>query len=348
MKSFLPERLKGVTVPAGTAWLMGACMEARGKQELWRQRKPEVLDALREQAIIQSAESSNRIEGVTVESGRLKPILLEGARPRDRSEEELVGYRKALDWVHTAFADIPVEPRTILRLHELAQGGFSAGDAGQWKERNNQIIEILPNGERKVRFVPVGAKDVPGAIEQLCLSYRDVLQQDSLPPLLAAGAFVFDFLCIHPFRDGNGRVSRLLTLLLLYQLGYEVGRYLSLERIIEQEEETYYEVLAASSAGWHEAEHDLLPWWNSFLSVLRQAYRDLEQRLDIVDSGVGKSELVRQAVLKRVGAFTLREVSEECPSASGGLVRKVLSEMKKEGLVILTGRGRGARWRRRS
>jgi len=345
MTSFHPERLSQVSIPAGTAWLMGACMEARGKQELWKHRRPELLEALRELSIVQSAESSNRIEGVVVSRDRLRPLVLGDATPMDRPEEELVGYRLALDWIHGGHREITVTPDTIQRLHALAQGGTS-GDAGRWKERDNEIIEILPNGERRIRFVPVSAAETPHAIEQLCLGYRHAIQQELLPPLLAAGALVFDLRCFHPFRDGNGRVSRLLTLLVLYQQGFEVGRYLSLERLVEESKEAYYDALAASSANWHEAAHDLVPWWNHFLSTLRRAYVELEERLDVVDTGQGKSELVRQAV-RRTNAFTLKEILKACPSVSPQLARKVLSQMKADGLLTLTSRGRGARWHRK-
>ncbi len=343
MYSFSNTVLEDQTVPVSTGWLLGICMEGKGKQELWYHKKPEVLEALRELAIVQSVESSNRIEGVTVEPKRLRPLLLEGARPIDRSEEELVGYRKALDWIHSSHQEISITPKSVARLHELAQGGFS-GDAEKWKSRNNEIIEILPNGERNVRFVPLAPSEVPSAMKQLCLGYRHVCQQDGLPPLLAVANFVFDFLCIHPFRDGNGRVSRLLTLLLLYQHGYTVGRYISLERIVEEGKETYYESLAISSRGWHECEHDLVPWWNLFLSVIKQAHTEIEKRFELVESGVGKTELVRAAVFQETGRFTMSDIAARCPSVSTQLVKKVLSDMKKRGIVSLEGRGRGARW----
>ncbi len=342
MNSFSTVALKDISIPVSIGWLLGICMEGKGKQELWYHKKPDVLKTLRELAIIQSAESSNRIEGVTVDAKRLRPILLEGVRPIDRSEEELVGYRKALDWIHSSHQEIFVSPETVQRLHELAQGGFS-GDAGKWKNRNNEIIEILPNGERRVRFIPLPPAKVPFAMEQLCLGYRDVCQQDVLPPLLAAGSFVFDFLCIHPFRDGNGRVSRLLTLLLLYQHGYDVGRYISLERIVEESKETYYEALYKSSKDWHKGRHSLFPWWNIFLSVIKQAHSELEKRLTFTE-GIGKTALVRTVVLQTTGRFTMSEIRAQCPTVSTQLVKKVLSELKKEGVIALEGRGRGARW----
>ena len=345
MNSFSPTILDDLSIPVATGWLLGICMEGKGKQELWFHKKPEILESLRQLAIIQSAESSNRIEGVTVPSKRLRPILLEGARPIDRSEEELVGYRKALDWIHSHHSRIPITPETILRLHELAQGGFS-GDAGKWKSKNNEIIELMPNGERRVRFVPVVPEQVPHTMEQLCLAYKDVWQQNRLPHLLAGATLVFDFLCIHPFRDGNGRVSRLLTLLTLYHHNFSVGQFISLERLIEEGKETYYEALALSSVGWHETKHTLIPWWNFFLSILKQAHSKLENRLELANTGIGKTALIQQVIQREPGAFSLSEIAAKCPSVSTQLIKKVLSDMRRDGLVTLEGRGRGALWQR--
>jgi len=202
-----PDKLAAATIPVATGWLLGACMEARGKQDFWIRQKPELLDVLREQAIIQSVESSNRIEGVTVASDRLRPVVLGKAKPKDRSEAELAGYRRALDWIFSRKRPVRVTPEVIKRLHALAQGG--AGDAGEWKKRDNEIIEILPTGERQVRFIPTSAKDTPKTMEALCRNYQVACDEERVPPLLVGATFVFDLLCIHPFRDGNGRVSRL-------------------------------------------------------------------------------------------------------------------------------------------
>src|ERR1022692_2850283 len=194
-----------------------------GKQHLWIGQKPEVLEVLREQAIIQSAESSNRIEGVTVAANRLRPLVIGRARPRDRSEEELAGYRAALDWIFSRKNRVAITPDVIRRLHALSQGG-SSGDAGEWKKRDNEIVEILPGGERSLRFVPVSAKKTPAAMEMLCRRYRAVGDEERVPPLLMVATFVLDLLCIHPFRDGNGRVSRLATSFLLQSQGFQVAR----------------------------------------------------------------------------------------------------------------------------
>ena len=252
-----PSKLAELAIPIGTGWLLGACMEARGKQDLWIRQKPEVLEVLREQAIIQSVESSNRIEGVTVAANRLRPLVIGRARPRDRSEEELAGYRAALDWIFSRRSPVAITPDVIRRLHALAQGG-SSGDSGEWKKRDNEIIEILPGGEHRVRFVTVSAKKTPAAIEMLCRRYRTAADEGCIPPLLIVATFVFDLLCIHPFRDGNGRVSRLTTSLLLQSHGFQVPRYMSLERLVEESKEEYYRVLKLCS---RKLSRSLWPTW---------------------------------------------------------------------------------------
>jgi Fic family protein len=306
-------------------------------------QKPEVLEVLREQAIIQSVESSNRIEGVTIPADRLRPVVLGKVKPRDRSEEELAGYRQALDWIFSRKRRVSVIPGVIQRLHAFAQGGFS-GDAGDWKQRDNEIIEILPNGERKIRFVATSAKDTPKTMDALCRNYREACEDQRIPPLLIVTTFVFDLLCIHPFRDGNGRVSRLAATLLLQAHGFQVPRYVSLERLVEQNKEDYYAVLAECSQGWHEGKNDLIPWWNYFLSVLRHAYKEFERQVESTKARPAKSDLVRQTILAQVEQFTLGDLAAQLPSASTQLIKKILAELKKQGKIRLVGRGRGARW----
>jgi Fic family protein len=318
-------------------------MEARGKQDLWIRQKPEVLDVLREQSIIQSVESSNRIEGVTVPADRLRPLVIGRAKPRDRSEEELAGYRAALDWIFSRKRAVPIAPDVLRRLHALAQGG-SSGDAGEWKKRDNEIIEILPNGERSVRFVPTSAKDTPRTVEMLCRNYHAACDEERVPPLLIVATFIFDLLCIHPFRDGNGRVSRLATSLLLQSHGFEVARYISLERLVEESKEEYYRVLQLCSERWHEGKNEIVPWWNYYLGLLRNAYQEFQRQVESVAARPAKSDLVRQTVLAQVDRFTLAEVAALFPAVSPQLVKKVLAEMKKTGKVRLVGRGRGAWW----
>jgi Fic family protein len=346
MMSFRSRRLYDFGIPAGTVWLLTDIAEAKGRQTLYAKQAPQVLKALRETALVQSVESSNRIEGVVVEPARLRPLVLGNATPHNRSEEEIQGYRRALDLIHMGARDLLITPDLLQRLHHTIQEG--AGDAGQWKRINNEIVELRPGEAPLVRFRPVTAVQTPGAIEELCLAYRHALDQERIPPLLGIACLVLDFLCIHPFRDGNGRVSRLLTLLALYQHGYEVGRYISLERLVEESREDYYEVLRQSSEGWHEGRHDLLLWLNYFLVILRRAYREFEARAGQVRSPRGaKTGLVEAAIDAFSGAFTLADLERACPGVSRDMVRRVLREFQKAGKVECLGRGPGAPWRRK-
>ena len=305
-----------------------------------------MLKALRETALVQSVESSNRIEGVVVEPARLRPLVLGNALPRNRSEEEIQGYRHAFDLIHAGAGDFPITPDLLQRLHRTIQEG--AGDAGQWKRVDNEIVELRPGGPPVVRFRPVSAAQTTGAVEELCLAYRHAVDQEHIPPLLAIGCLVLDFLCMHPFRDGNGRVSRLLTLLALYQHGYEVGRYISLERLVEESLEDYYEVLRRSSEGWHEGRHDLLPWLNYFLTILRRAYREFEARAGQMKTPRGaKTGLVEAAIDTFVGEFTLTDLERACPGVSRDMVPRVLRELQRASKVECLGRGPGAPWQRK-
>ncbi len=343
MSNLIINRIESLPMQPETVWLLGECMQARGQQEMWMRQRPEVLEALREQAMIQSAESSNRIEGVTVAANRLRPIVLGKARPLDRPEEELVGYRRALDWIFSRKRSVLLSSEVVRKLHALAQG-VASGDAGQFKSRDNEIIEIRPGGERRVRFVPTSAKDTPSAVEALCEGYLKLRGIEQVPVLPQIAACVFDLLCIHPFRDGNGRVSRLLTTFLLMQEGFSVCRYISLERLVEDRKEEYYNVLARCSVGWHEGKNEIDAWWNSFLSVLRQAYGDFAKKVENASGHPTKSDLLRRAIKDEVGPFTLSDIIAMVPAASPQLAKKVLLAMKAEGMVKITGRGRGAVW----
>jgi Fic family protein len=344
--SFRGGRLRDSVLPTSTAWLLSDIAESKGHQELYTRQSPQILEALRQAALIQSVESSNRIEGVTVEPDRLVPLVRGTARPRDRPEEEIQGYREALNLIHASAADLPVTPAVLQRLHRTCQEG--AGDAGQWKAIENDIIEYRPGEPPRVRFRPVRVADTPAAVEELCLSYRDALVQSLAPPPLVVAALVLDFLCIHPFRDGNGRVSRLLTLLALYQHDYEVGRYISLERLIEDSRDDYYEALRRSSEGWHEGRHDTLPWVNYFLTIVRRAYRLFEERAGQVRSPRGaKTALVEAAINGFPGPFGLADLEHACPGVSRDMIRQVLRRLQQADRVECLGRGRSARWRKK-
>lgn len=343
MGTFSKKFTQNLMFHPSTAWFLSQCSEARGMQEMWCKVRPEILNKLMESAIIQSTESSNRIEGVVVSKERLKPLVLKNVRPKDRSEEEILGYRKALDYIHKNFEKLEITPQVIKKLHSLAQGGMIS-DAGEWKKKNNDIVEIDRFGDRTIRFRPVSAAKTPHAIEQLCLGYNDVLSNNQLPELICVANFVLDFLCIHPFRDGNGRVSRLLTLLLLYQNGFEVGKYISLEKLIEESKEDYYRVLKEASYGWHEQDFDLLSWWNYFLGIIKSAYQELKDKVELTYGGDNQSSLIRQSVLTFERYFSISDVMNLHPSVNRELVKKVLSKMKNENIIKSTGKGRSAKW----
>jgi len=347
MMSFRGMRLQNIKLPLSIVWLMETLAESKGRQQLYKNQSPQLLESLREMALIESAESSNRIEGVTVERNRLRPLVIGNTRPRDRSEEEIVGYRMALNWIHTDYSKIPITPETCLRLHALAQAGTS-GDAGQWKTAPNDIIEIFPDGRRSVRFRPLVPESVPGAMEELCLAYRHSIDQLRVTPLLASACFVLDFLCIHPFRDGNGRISRLLTLLFSYHHGHEVGRYISLERIVEQTKEDYYEALKTSSSSWHEGIHDIIPWFTYLLSVWRKACREFEDRAERQRPQRGsKTEMVEYALGKMIGPFGIADVERLCSNVSRDTIRIVMNRWREQDKLEMLGKGRDAKWQRK-
>lgn len=344
--SFRSGRVRDLLLPPAPVWLISDIAEAKGRQALYTKQAPQVLKALREMALVQSVESSNRIEGVTVEPDRLRPLVVGNARPRDRSEQEIQGYRRGLSLIHTSSADLAITPAVLQRLHRTIQEG--ASDAGEWKRIENEIVEFRQGGPPVVRFRPVSVAETPGAVEELCRSYRHAIDQEHVAPLVAVPGLVFDFLCIHPFRDGNGRVSRLLSLLALYQHGYEVGRYISLDRLVEESRDDYYEVLRRSSEGWHQGRHDLLPWLNYFLTVLRRAYGEFEDRVGQVKTPRGaKTALVQAAIEAFPGDFTLAELERACPGVSRDMIRRVLRDLQRAGHVLCLGRGPGAPWRRK-
>jgi Fic family protein len=343
MNSFRNHRLRDLSLPTSTTWLLTDIAEAKGKQELYTRQSPQILKALRDTAIIQSAESSNRIEGVTVDRDRLRPLVLGNARPRDRSEEEVMGYRRALNEIHAKAKRIAINAATLKHLHALCQQG--SGDAGQFKRTDNDIIQLIPGQAPKIRFKCVSAKQTAAAVDELCLLYRHTLEQEQVPPLIVSAAFILDFTCIHPFRDGNGRVSRLLTLLALYQQGYEVSRYISLERLTEESKEDYYEALHRSSQRWHEGKHDLAPWLNFFLAIIRRACGEFEQRAGQIKSPRGaKSALVLDAIQRQPGEFSVADLQKECPGVSLDMIRYLLDRQRKGKKIKCLGTGRNARW----
>jgi Fic family protein len=345
MHSFAPEYLDRLTFSTAELASITALSEARGRQDLYIHQRPEVLESLRQAAIIESSESSNRLEGITAPRDRIEALVLRPTEPRDRSEQEIAGYRDALALIHESHAHMPFSVNVLLQLHQLVYR-YHPSPGGRFKPTDNRIIERSPDGAlARVRFQPTPAVETPAAIESLILRYRDATDRRRLPPLVAVPLAVLDFLCVHPFSDGNGRVGRLVTTLLLYQHGFALGRYISLERIIEESKETYYEALHASSQGWHAAAHDAHPWLRYFWGMLLRASREFEERVaSVVDGKMNKTDLVRATVLRRIGPFTSADVERDCPGVSAELVRLVMRQLRDEGVIALQGKGRGARW----
>lgn len=335
------------SVPAATSWYLTDLGEARGKQELYTHQSPQRLKVLREHALIESAVSSNRIEGVEVDKSRIATIVFGKPILRDRDEEEVRGYRQALTLIHEHGAKLPVSEETILKLHRLIRGEL--WDAGKYKEKDGDIIEKFPDGRSRVRFKTITAVDTPARMKELVELSNDAIKERKIPALLLLAAFNLDFLCIHPFRDGNGRVSRLLLLLQCYHLGFEVGRYISLERLIEQNKERYYETLEQSSRGWHEGKHDPWPYINYTLFIIKTAYREFEERLGQIQSPKGeKTSLVLHAIGRAPGPFRIAELHNECPNVSVDMIRRVMKKLRANGQIECLGRGQNAKWRKTS
>jgi Fic family protein len=332
------------TLPTRTTWHLTDLAEARGKQELFTRQSPQRLKVLREHALIESAISSNRIEGVEVDKSRVGTLIFGKPALRDRDEEEVRGYRDALKLIHESGANLPITEATIKKLHKLCRGEI--WDAGRYKEKDVDIIQTYADGRSRVRFKTVPAKQTAKAMAETVELWQRGIREKWVHPLVLAAALNLDFLCIHPFRDGNGRVSRLLFLLACYHCGIEAGRYVSLERLIEQNKERYYEVLEQSSRCWHEGKHDPWPTMNFLLFILTQACKEFEQRVGQVKAPRGaKAELVLAAIRQEPGDFRLADIERACPGVGREWIRTLLADLKAAGEVSCQGKGPAARWR---
>jgi Fic family protein len=344
MHSLTPTYLAGLRFDTLQLSTLRALGEYGGKQRLYVAQSRESLGDLRQIAVIESTESSNRLEGVVVAANRLKSLVLKNATPKSRSEQEIAGYRDALGLIHESAKQMPFSEGTILQLHSILYR-YMPQPGGHWKATNNDIIERHPDGTSRIRFRPVAAHLTPMAMTEIVERYRTALDQHLADPLVLVPLAILDFLCIHPFPDGNGRMARLLTLQLLYHFDYTVGRFISLERIFEESKESYYETLEASSQNWHDATHDISPWLDYFWGALLRAYKEFEERVGTIERGRGaKGDRVRSEILKRNVPFSISEIEEACPGVSRDMVRVVLRTMKAEGLIAPTGKGRGAKW----
>ncbi|NCD23552.1 MAG: Fic family protein [Spartobacteria bacterium] len=325
------------------SWYLSDLGKAQGLQELFARQSPQRLKALKEHAIAQSAVSSNRIEGVEIAPARVGTVVFGHSGLKNRDEEEVAGYRDALNWIHSDPSNVPVTEETILQLHRLSRG--NVWDAGRYKDKPVDIIEKLPGGGERVRFRSVSPAETPDCTRRLAALWQEQSRERDVSPLIVLAAFNLDFLCIHPFRDGNGRVSRLLLLLTAYHLGVEVGRYISLERLIEENKERYYETLQQSSQGWHEGRHNPWPYVGYLLFILKKAYDEFAERAGTTSSPKGeKTELVLEAIRRCSGPFRLVDVEKACPGVGRDWIQSLLSEWKAKGDVTCAGRGPAARW----
>ncbi len=315
--------------------------EFKGQQNLFIEQKAETLTTLLEIAKVQSTEASNKIEGIYTSDERLKLIAMDKTTPRSRDEQEIAGYRDVLTTIHENHDFIPITPSIILQLHRDLYKYSGLGFGGNYKSTDNLITEELSDGTKRVRFQPVPSWETSEATSELCKAYNEIIGKGTANPLLIIPMFVLDFLCIHPFNDGNGRMSRLITLLLLYRCNYIVGKYISIEKIIEQSKETYYEALEASSQNWHENKNDYAPFVGYMLGVIVAAYRDFETRVDVmITKGYSKPERIAEVIKQTLGQITKKEILEKCPDISDTTVQRTLNDLVKTERIIKIGGGR--------
>lgn len=315
--------------------------EMKGRQELYLSQKRLELDRLVEIAKIQSTEASNAIEGIETTEARLKQLILQKTTPRNRNEKEIAGYRDALATIHESFEYIPITPNYILQLHKiLFSHDTEANFGGCFKNSQNEISAIDEKGNKTVLFMPLSPFETPLAIENLCYTFNEAIKEGNVDPLILIPIFIHDFLCIHPFRDGNGRMSRLLTTLLLYRSGYFVGKYISLESKIAKYKDLYYDALYDSQIDWHEGKDNPLPFIKYMLMIILSAYNDFEERLSLVSEKKSATELVESAFQIKIGKLTKSDISELCPTISVSAVEKAIATLIKNGKVKKYGQGK--------
>lgn len=345
MHSLTLDYLSRITLTLEQGSMLSKIGEFKGKQELFAQQQPEVLNVLQKTAVVESSECSNRLEGITAPHKRIEALVLKASTPQNRSEQEIAGYRDALNLIHESAIHMVFSPNICLQLHSMLYR-YLPNQGGTWKMSDNEIVERNPDGSvNRVRFRAVSAATTPFAMESLTGRYQEAATQLGKEPLLLVPLAVLDFLCIHPFADGNGRTARLITLMMLYHFGFSVGRYISLERIFEESKETYYETLEASSQNWHKGKHDPNPWLNYFWGTLFRAYSEFAERVGSISHGQGtKTEIIRQAVSRRVRPFAISDIESDCPGISRDMVRVVLRQLRDEGVISSQGKGRGAKW----
>lgn len=320
--------------------MIASIHEHKGKQELFLEANQDELKTLLEVAMIQSTGASNRIEGIYTTDKRLKELVSQKAEPRNRSEEEIAGYREVLAMIHESYEYIVPRSNMILQLHRDLYSFSRGAVGGNYKNSDNLIAEIDAEGHEKVRFIPVPAFQTAEAVEELCNRFWEAWEADYIDKLILIPMFVLDFLCIHPFNDGNGRMSRLLTLLLFYKAGYIVGKYISMEMLIEKTKETYYEALQASSGNWHENENAYEPFVRYYLGVTLKAYNEFENRVEhLKNRSLSKPDRIKDLIDQKIGKITKKEIMDTCPDISKTTIERTLTELVKNGHIAKVGSG---------
>ncbi len=344
MRKFQYSKINEIKWDSEVVALIAAINREAGKQELYLRQKPEILEKLVEIAKIQSTESSNEIEGIVTTNTRLKQLLSEKTTPRDRNEQEILGYRDVLDVIHESFEAIPITRNYILQLHKILYKHMGNIMGGQTKNVQNYISATYPDGHTEILFTPLAPYETPEALDRICDEYNRVIGNAEVEPLFAIPVFIHDFLCIHPFNDGNGRMSRLLTTLLLYRSGFFVGKYISLESKIAKNKGLYYEALRQSQDGWHDGSEDIVPFMKYLLGTILAAYRDFSERVSIVDGKLSALEQVRKITKVMIGRFTKQDIWEYCPSLSASSVENSIRRLVKEGELSQEGVGKSTRY----
>ncbi len=320
--------------------MVGSIREHKGKQELFLEANIDELKTLLEVALIQSTGASNRIEGIYTSDTRLEELVSQKAEPRNRSEQEIAGYREVLATVHESYEYINPRPNIILQLHRDLYSYSQGAAGGTYKNSDNVIAETDAEGHQKARFIPVPAFQTAEAMDELCVRFLEAWDADRIDKLILVPMFILDFLCIHPFNDGNGRMSRLLTLLLFYKAGYIVGKYISMEMLIEKSKETYYEALQASSISWHEGANSYEPFVKYYLGIMLKAYKEFESRVEhLKHRSLSKPDRIKAVIDNKVGKITKKEIMERCPDISKVTVERTLTDLVKTGYIAKVGAG---------
>ena len=344
MRTFNYSEIKKQKWDSDVLSLIAAIYKEAGKQEMYLKQRPEELEKLVEIAKIQSTEASNAIEGIVTTSTRIKQIVEEKTTPKNCDEQEIAGYRDVLNIIHESFDAIPITQNYILQLHKILYSHMNNPMAGRTKSVQNYISATYPDGHVETLFTPLAPYDTPQALDRICEEYNRVIGNMEVEPLIAIPIFIHDFLCIHPFNDGNGRMSRLLTTLLLYRSGFYVGKYISLEAKIAVNKDLYYDALAKAQKGWHEGNADAVPFIKYLLGTILAAYKDFEDRFALVETKLPALETVRRATMNKIGRFSKQDIRELCPSLSISSIEGALRKLVAEGEIKREGNGKNIKY----